>query len=107
MKKEVIIFLLFLTMFITGINGCIPESKIESIKNACINECQKQINEGKNLSSECLLDPIADTDWVCDVAHSPRQSIDNLQENQCKSWQNGTAKHFIEVSPECKFIRSI
>jgi hypothetical protein len=46
-------------------------------------------------------------DWVCDVAHEPRQPVDNLRENQCDAWHAGTATHFIEVTPECEFIKAI
>jgi len=47
------------------------------------------------------------SDWVCDVAHSPRQDVDNVPENQCQSYRSGLAKHFVEVSPDCVLIRSV
>jgi hypothetical protein len=36
-------------------------------------------------------------DWVVDVAHNPRQAIDNLPENQCADYREGKVKHFIEL----------
>jgi len=45
--------------------------------------------------------------WVCDVAHSPREAIDNLPENQCREFREGIASHFVEVDPNCKFIKAI
>lgn len=38
-------------------------------------------------------------DWVVDIAHNPRQNIDNLPENQC------TAQHFIELDSEGSIIK--
>ena len=58
----------------------------------------------------CLSDNNPDwniTDWVCDVAHSPRQPVDDLSENQCQAFRNGQAHHFVEVDPSCNFIRAI
>jgi len=43
--------------------------------------------------------------WVVDVAHSPRQAIDNQPENQCSAFIEGKAKHFIELDIEGNFIK--
>ena len=67
--------------------------------------------ENKTLDSQCLSElpqlvkywPY--TDWVCDVAHSPRKPEDNLKQNQCKMFLRGIAKNFVEVSPNCTIIR--
>lgn len=45
-------------------------------------------------------------DWVADIAHSPRQAVDNLAENQCQSFRNGTAHHFVELDPGGNVIRA-
>ena len=42
---------------------------------------------------------------VCDVAHSPREAVDDLPENQCADFREGRAHHFVEVTPDCRFIR--
>ena len=51
----------------------------------------------------CLSNEIVE-DWVCDVAHSPRQAVDDLPENQCPAYGD-KASHFVEVDPDCNFIR--
>ena len=83
-----------------------PEAS--SAMNACISECQRQLLSNRDLSSgPCLLDPIPDFPaWVCDVAHSPRETVDNLPSNQCASF-GASANHFIEASPNCKLIREV
>lgn len=54
--------------------------------------------------SPCLTNDLAEG-WVLDVAHDPREPIDNLPENQCSSFREGKAKHFIELNPEGKLIK--
>ncbi len=77
----------------------------------CISLCKYAKETGADLShGPCLSDdnPLwKHTDWVCDVAHNPRESVDNLPENQCKTFREGKAHHFVEVTPECEFIRAV
>lgn len=75
----------------------------------CIKKCNELLNAGTNLSSgPCILDPVPEmNEWVCDIAHQPRQAVDNARENQCNAWHNSSAKHFIEITPECEFIKSV
>ena len=77
---------------------------------ACIFLCKAEKNEGRYLEDgPCLssgLEAWEVKDWVCDVAHWPRQSVDNLPENQCPEY-GVSAVHFVEVNPECDFIRAV
>ena len=79
------------------------ELSATDLENKCINLCKINLDKGINLSNGPCLGLIA-TDWVCDVAHSPRQEIDNLIENTCEDFANGNANHFIEVNETCKVI---
>lgn len=45
-------------------------------------------------------------DWVADVAHDPRQEVDDDPANQCEAYRNGDAHHFVELDPDGKYIRS-
>jgi hypothetical protein len=66
--------------------------------------CLAALEGGADLSDgPCL--GVAGEDWVCDVAHSPRAPVDNLPENQCADFREGRAHHFVEVTPECGFLR--
>lgn len=109
MKSKLIVILLLLAMVL--ISGCIGQEEVtdkERAKSACIDECNSRLDAGEDLSNgPCLLNPIPDAlDWVCDVAHDPRQLIDNQPENQCSAYREGRAHHFVEVDPDCKFIQS-
>ena len=44
--------------------------------------------------------------WVADVAHDPRQGVDDEPENQCAAYREGDADHFVELDAEGNFIRS-
>lgn len=61
---------------------------------------------GDDLSSGPCLSNQVIPDWVADVAHNPRQDIDNLPANQCSSYLSGEAKHFVEIDLEGNLIRA-
>jgi hypothetical protein len=84
-----------------------PKPRI-NVTDVCISKCKSELASGKDLSNgPCLLDPVPSAeDWVCDVAHWPRENIDDLPENQCSSYREGKATNFVEVTPKCEFIRA-
>ena len=43
--------------------------------------------------------------WVADIAHNPRQAIDDLPENQCAAFIQGKATHFVELDLKGEVIR--
>jgi hypothetical protein len=43
--------------------------------------------------------------WVADVAHEPRQPVDDRPENQCGAYRSGEADHFVELDPDGNVIR--
>jgi hypothetical protein len=43
--------------------------------------------------------------WVADVAHDPRQAVDDEPENQCEAYRSGDADHFVELDPAGNVIR--
>jgi hypothetical protein len=45
-------------------------------------------------------------DWVADVAHDPRQDVDDDPANQCAAYRTGEAHHFVELDPQGNLIRS-
>lgn len=52
----------------------------------------------------CLTNDLAQ-EWVADIAHNPRMSLDNLAENQCPRFLEGKAKHFVELDLKGEVIR--
>ena len=45
-------------------------------------------------------------EWVADVAHDPREGIDDASENQCRRYRDGEASHFVELTPDGGLIRA-
>jgi hypothetical protein len=60
---------------------------------------------GVDMSRGPCLGVVAE-DWVADVAHDPRQDVDDDPANQCAAFRNGTAHHFVELDPNGELIRS-
>lgn len=44
--------------------------------------------------------------WVADIAHNPRQAVDEKPENQCQEIKNGNAANFIELDTNGNYIRT-
>jgi len=87
-----------------------PKEDVERAKELCIKICEKSRNVLDLSNGPCLSDNNPEwniEDWVCDVAHWPRESVDNRPENQCSAYRHGLAHHFVEVTPECEFIRAV
>jgi hypothetical protein len=45
-------------------------------------------------------------DWVADIAHDPRQAVDDEATNQCQRYREGEAHHFVELDPDGNLIRA-
>lgn len=44
--------------------------------------------------------------WAVDIAHSPRQGVDDFSQNQCASYSSGKVKHFVELDLDGNLIRA-
>jgi hypothetical protein len=109
---RIIVLLLVSLIFISGcVQNQINNNEMSVAEQACESICIDKLNASIDLSNgPCLSDNNSNwiiTDWVCDVAHSPRQTVDNLAENQCQAFRNGQAHHFIEVDTNCNLIRAV
>ena len=119
MKKQAV--LLFLVIAAVLVSGCVDSYRVpvgekfgpeaEKAVTQCLEICQLRLARGVDLSQGPCLSNQVDTNWVCDVAHSPRQSVDDRPENQCSAWRDAQARgetiHFVEVDPECTLIRAV
>jgi hypothetical protein len=64
--------------------------------------------DGADLSvGPCISESLpALPDWVVDIAHDPRQSIDDAPENQCQRYRDGEAEHFVELGEDGTLIKA-
>lgn len=63
---------------------------------------------GQDLSDgPCIAEELDDVPgWSVDIAHNPRQEIDNLPENQCQAYRDSETDHFVELDPAGNLIRA-
>lgn len=105
--KHANFLIMFSLIVIVFLSGCIGQkSTSDQAKEACVELCK---NAQMNLSDgPCLAnnDQWEFEHWVCDVAHYPREAVDDLEENQCQGFRNMDAEFFVEVSEDCKIINS-
>lgn len=66
----------------------------------------QQKSVGTNFSDGPCLSEAVIPGWAVDIAHSPREAIDDLSQNQCQSFRDGKVKHFVELDPEGNLIRA-
>jgi len=84
------------------------EQKKQVDKTLATIKCQELCQSGNGFDlgkGECLSNEII-PDWVCDVAHSPRQAVDDDPANQCSAFREGSAHHFVEIDGNCNLIKA-
>lgn len=106
MPKLSVFILALLVIILTGFLTVVSDnSASKSISKAeaetAINQAKFLYNQKKDrgedfLSGPCLSNALM-PGWVVDIAHNPRQSIDDLAENQCAAYLEGGAQHFVEL----------
>lgn len=93
------------------VTGCRHEQEVqEGVRGTAITAAkaayQKARLEGRDLSNgPCIADPLI-PNWVADIAHDPRQPVDDDPANQCAGYREGRAEHFVELDPEGNVIRA-
>lgn len=72
----------------------------------CQELCQLQLaTSDLDFSKGPCLDETIIPDWACDIAHSPRQEVDDDPANQCGSFRTGETHHFVELDGNCNTIQ--
>ena len=73
----------------------------EAEKDLAIAKCkelfQREQSGGIDFSKGPCLSQAIIPNWVCDVAHNPREDVDDKLENQCSAFREGKAEHFVEL----------
>lgn len=66
----------------------------------------KKRAEGVDMSNgPCLTNDLVDG-WVLDIAHNPRQAVDDKPENQCAAYREGQAQHYVELDEKGNVIKA-
>ena len=68
---------------------------------------QAAVAAGTDLSNgPCIANDLM-PDWVADIAHSPRQDVDDQPENQCSAFREGRAHHFQRYTRQSALSRDV
>jgi hypothetical protein len=102
-----------LCLFVSSCGGGDDEpsqsEKLQAIGQAQVAFQQAKV-AGQDLSAgPCIAESLPApglSDWVADVAHDPRQPVDDQPQNQCQRFRNGEAHHFVELTPTGELIRA-
>jgi hypothetical protein len=99
----------FLVLALAGCGGDDGASQADKTKAVV---AAKLLYQGKAKSLDlsagpCLAESIPGlSDWVVDIAHDPRQDVDDQPQNQCQRFRDGDAHHFVELTPSGQLIRA-
>jgi hypothetical protein len=97
--------------FIAGCGGG-GSSASQSDKDKAVAEAQAAFRKvegtGQDLSrGPCIAEALPGfSDWAVDIAHDPRQPVDDQPANQCQSYRAGQTHHFVELTPTGQLIRA-
>jgi len=92
--------------------GCGGGSPGQDTRDRAVNAAMQAYHEAKmngtNLDrGPCIAEQLPGLpDWVADVAHEPRQTVDDQPANQCRRFRDGEAHHFVELDPSGNLIRA-
>lgn len=84
----------------------------EGEREQAIAQAQEAYDQAKSAGTNladgpCIAESLTDLpDWVADIAHEPREDIDDEAANQCQRYREGEAGHFVELSPAGELIRA-
>jgi hypothetical protein len=69
---------------------------------------QKARANGTDFSNgPCIAEQLSDLpNWSVDVAHDPRQPVDDQPANQCRAYRQGKTHHFVELDSDGNLIRA-
>ncbi len=115
-KRESLFVLTLLVISITGLLVWQLNKVDGQYKPGIDDEADRAVNQAKALFKEqkklgldfsqgpCLTNALME-DWVADIVHSPRTAIDDAPENQCISYLESGATHFVELDLDGNVVR--
>jgi hypothetical protein len=95
--------LLVLLLVLAACGGEPSESEKDAAVAAARQAYDEAVEQGVDMSNGPCLGVIMDN-WVADVAHDPREDIDDEPANQCEAYRSGDADHFVELDADGNVI---
>ena len=97
-------FVLVVLTVACGGGGAVDDTTETTVVTAAKAAYAKARLEGVDMTNGPCLGVIV-PNWVADVAHDPRQPVDDDPANQCEAYRAGEAEHFVELDPDGNVIR--
>ena len=94
---------LVLLLVLAACGGGPSESEKDAAVAAARQAYDEAVEQGVDMSNGPCLGVIMDN-WVADVAHDPREDIDDEPANQCEAYRRGDADHFVELDADGNVI---
>jgi hypothetical protein len=94
------------------LSGCGGGSPSQDVRDRAVNEAMAAYRQAKQVGTNfsrgpCIAEQLPGlSDWVADIAHDPRQPVDDVPANQCRRFRGGQAHHFVELDPSGTLIRA-
>ncbi len=106
----VLIVILLTAYFTLALSSSPKKGASKAEADTAVNQAKYFYNQRKQIgedfsSGSCLSNALM-PGWVVDIVHSPRQSVDDLPENQCSAFIEGRAKHFVELDTLGNLVRA-
>jgi len=105
MKKTILIIVVI--GVIIGLVGYFSFFRYPSDRTQAIRQAKTLFVQQRDLGLDMSQGPCLGTvweDWVLDIVHSPRSSIDDEPQNQCLEYQLGKVHHFVELDTQGNFV---
>lgn len=115
MPKLTLFVLALLVIIATSLGTLLFNNTVQ--KPTSRSEIDTAVNQAKFLYSQkkgrgedlengsCLSDALM-PNWVADIVHDPRLPVDDLPENQCPTYSEGRAQHFVELDFNGNLVRA-
>jgi hypothetical protein len=94
------------------LSACGGDAPSQSEKAQAVGQAQVAFHQAQQAGTDlsagpCISESVPGlSDWVVDIAHDPRQGVDDDPANQCRRYRDGEAHHFVELTPDGQLIRA-
>jgi hypothetical protein len=107
MSRILLTIFLLLTVIACGGSSVSKDERSRAVSAAQAAYATAQANGTDFTNGPCIAERLTDLpDWSVDVAHDPREDVDNQPANQCQAYRQGKTHHFVELDPSGKLIRT-
>lgn len=107
-SRATLVVALLILLSACGGSAKTPSGEQQQAVAAAQQVYQQAKSKGTDFSAgPCIAEQLSSLpDWSVDVAHNPRQAIDDQPANQCQLFRQGKTHHFVELDPQGKLIRA-